>query len=90
VLEVWQAYQVARNRRHEPGGPKAVGESLRRLCKLTVDVYGHLIPGLDKQAVDKLDDTSLSEDSNAGNPPDAPARGSETVAPEGLPARKLS
>src|SRR5215470_16195708 len=29
VLEVWQAYQVASNRWHEPGGPKGVGESLQ-------------------------------------------------------------
>ena len=27
--------------------------------QMTVDVYGHLIPGLNRQAVDKLDDPKL-------------------------------
>jgi integrase len=28
--------------------------------QMTVDVYGHLVPGLNRQAVDKLDDPVLS------------------------------
>jgi integrase len=42
--------------------------------QMTVDVYGHLIPGLNRQAVDKLDDP--------------PAIGSETVAGDPKPGAK--
>jgi integrase len=27
--------------------------------KITVDIYGHLVPGANKAAVDRLDDTSV-------------------------------
>jgi integrase len=29
--------------------------------QMTVDIYGHLIPGMNKQAVDKLDDPMVPE-----------------------------
>jgi integrase len=34
--------------------------------QMTVDVYGHLIPGLNKQAVDKLDDPGYTGGETAG------------------------
>jgi integrase len=34
--------------------------------QMTVDVYGHLIPGQNRQAVDKLDDLNLLNESNTG------------------------
>jgi integrase len=41
--------------------------------QMTVDVYGHLIPGLNKQAVDKLDDPGYSSSETvAADPKDDP------------------
>ena len=41
--------------------------------QMTVDVYGHLIPGMNKQAVDKLDDPGLAgSETVAANPKDDP------------------
>jgi integrase len=40
--------------------------------QMTVDIYGHLIPGMNKQAVDKLDDPMVSETSEEGvRPPNS-------------------
>jgi integrase len=36
--------------------------------QMTVDVYGHLIPGLNRQAVDKLDDPPIGSETVAGDP----------------------
>jgi integrase len=44
-----------------------------RSIQMTVDVYGHLIPGFNKQAVDKLDDPGYSSSETvAADPKDDP------------------
>jgi len=65
--------------------------------QMTADVYGHLIPGLNKQAVDKLDDpANLSnvdgqiDDHEAQKPDSNASVGSKSVADAQPSTRKPS